>query len=181
MFLSEKIQLCRGDLIAELHLWNEHIPQIPANGPNLSWAVLTERRMRQSLMLLAGHVRANPRLDQVRTFHAHALFGSGKSQAKMQRFAKLHGFELARAQMPASWWEHLRNLGECLHQWAMIRAFNPGALAGRQLINVTHHQLWISREALLAKFPDPRPEAGTRAGSIKNDPGIPASTGRAIC
>jgi hypothetical protein len=158
MILGHGVHLLRGGLVAELHLWNEHIPRIPGAGPNFSWAVLAQRRMRQSLGFLADHVRSDPRFGEVRIFHAHALFGSGKSQARMQRFAKLHGFELTHAQVPASWLGRLRNLGECLHQWAMIRAFNPGALTGRQLINVTHHQLWISREALLAKFPGSQPK-----------------------
>lgn len=150
LVLTDAIHLRPGEIIAELHLWNEHIPRIPGAGPNLSWAVLTQRRMRQSLALLAAQIRSDPRLYQVRVFHARALFGNGKSQARMERFAKLYGFELARAPLPGS---RLRNLGECLHHWAMIRAFNPGALAGLRLTNMACHQLWISRDALLLRFP----------------------------
>jgi hypothetical protein len=29
----------KGDLILELHLWNDHVPQIPASGQDLMWAV----------------------------------------------------------------------------------------------------------------------------------------------
>src|SRR5689334_15745375 len=39
LVLSDASRLHRGEMIAELHLWNEHIPRIPRAGPNLSWAV----------------------------------------------------------------------------------------------------------------------------------------------
>ncbi|MDB6112228.1 MAG: hypothetical protein JWR69_3978 [Pedosphaera sp.] len=168
LVLSDAIRLRRGELIAELHLWNEHIPQIPEDGPKLSWAVLTQRRMRHSLALLADQIRSGNRLDQVRVFHARALFGNGKSQARMERFAKLYGFELARTPPSNTLPGRLRNLGECLHQWALIRAFNPSALAGRRLTHVACHQLWISRDALLVRFPTPLANAMPLSSGVRS-------------
>jgi hypothetical protein len=170
LVLTDAIRLGPGELVAELHLWNEHIPRILAAGPNLSWAVLTQRRMRESMALLANHVRSDSRLGQVRVFHARGLFGSGKSQASMKQFAKQFGFEQARTPLPGSLLGRLRNYGECLHHWAMIRAFNPGALAGRRLTDVACHQLWITRVALLTRFPALQPNSSpcpSGAGLIK--------------
>jgi hypothetical protein len=141
-----------GELTAELHLWNEHMPRIPDAGPNLSWAALAKSRMRESLELLAAWVQSDSQFARVRFFCADTLLGAGKSHPHVKRLATYFGFDLLDVPSPRGWRERLIALGEGVHLWAMVRAFNPGALAGRRLLRSQRHQFWMSREALLKKY-----------------------------
>ena len=49
-----------GDPIGEIHLWNEHIPAVPRNGPDLAWARQMSRLVKGSLVLLADAVETQP-------------------------------------------------------------------------------------------------------------------------
>ena len=150
IILPDGCQVRRGEVIGELHLWNEHVPIIPAAGPDLSWAVNIQRRMRQSLVLLSQHVQSDARFDQIRFFRAETRLGGGKPCAQMERIARFFGFQLTRTPPLEGLWHGLIDLGERIHLWAMIRAFNPRALAGRGFLP-TKHELWMSREVLLSK------------------------------
>jgi len=55
-----------GTPAIELHLWNEHLPPLPAEGPTLAWAVQTQRRLKQSFRALAAQMPRDPRLADAR-------------------------------------------------------------------------------------------------------------------
>jgi hypothetical protein len=150
--LPSGMQLRQGELMVELHIWNEQIPRILDAGPDLSWAVLTQRRLRQSLTALAREVECDPRFNGVQLLCAETRLGSGRPRARMERFADFFGFELIDATRAPGWRTRLIDLGERLHLWALIRTFNPGALTGRRLRQSQRHQLWMSRKVLLAKY-----------------------------
>lgn len=152
VILPSGYELRRGEFRGDLHLWNEHVPGLLATGADLLWAVLTRRRMRQSLALLAAAVQNDPRLDAAKVFCAETRLGAGKPRVQMERIAKFYGFELTDAPQPGNLQEHLSDLGERIHLCAMVRAFNPGALTMGHLIRTQRHQLWMSREVLLSKY-----------------------------
>src|SRR3972149_1401622 len=55
-----------GAPVIELHLWNEHVPPMPAGGPDLAWAREATHRFIRSMGSLAGHMRQDPRLVTAR-------------------------------------------------------------------------------------------------------------------
>jgi len=63
--LSDGVTIHRGDPIGELHFWNEHIPSIPAQGPDLGWALAVQRQLVRSLRALADHVESTPDLQAI--------------------------------------------------------------------------------------------------------------------
>jgi hypothetical protein len=151
--LPAGLSLPRGAGVGELHLWNEHIPPIPAEGPNFVWATTIRRQMRESLALLAESARDDFRLRDVAMFGAKTGLGGDKPRAHFERLMKSFGFERVEELTRADWRERLVGLGESLHQWALLHAFNPMALMDHRLIQLSFHQLWMSRETLLEKYP----------------------------
>ena len=62
--LSDGTWIRRGDPIVELHLWNERIPRMPPEGPDLAWSLRFYRRLVASLRLVAGGWSNIPKPDR---------------------------------------------------------------------------------------------------------------------
>jgi hypothetical protein len=152
-FLSTGFQVQPGKLMGELHLWNEHIPPIPAGGPDFAWGKLIRRQTLRSFSLLAENVCFDSRFRDVQVFCARTRLGGNKSPELFDRLMQFFGFELVEERACAGWREQLTGLGECLLQWSLLRAFNPAALTNHRLIQLPFRQLWMSRETLLRKYP----------------------------
>ncbi len=67
MELSDGTRLQPGDLLLELHFWNEHLMTLPSAGPTLRWAVSTRRQVTRSLHRLAAYLQRTPDLPEVPT------------------------------------------------------------------------------------------------------------------
>jgi hypothetical protein len=151
--LPKGFQVRRGKLIGELHLWNEHIPPIPVGGPNLAWGKLIRRQTFRSFSLLADNVCFDSRFRDVQIFCARTRLGADKPPELFDRLMHSFGFELVEQLACVGWREQLVALGECLHLWILLRAFNPVALTHHRLIQLPLRQLWMSRETLLRTYP----------------------------
>lgn len=152
--LPEGLPVQPGGLVGELHLWNEHIPPIPADGPNLAWARLLRERMFKSFALLAASVRHEPRFQAVNVFTAKTRLGGDRSRTHFERLMKPFGFERIADRKCRGWREQLSGIGECLHLWGLLWVFNPVALTHHRLIQLSFRQLWMSRQTLLEKYPE---------------------------
>jgi hypothetical protein len=151
--LPNGFQVKRGRLIGELHLWNEHIPPIPSGGPDFAWGKLIRLQTFRSFALLAENVCLDSRFRGVQIFCARTRLGADKSPELFDRLMQSFGFELVEKLACANWREQLVALGECLHLWSLLRAFNPVALTNHRLIQLPFRRLWMSRETLLRKYP----------------------------
>ena len=94
--LSDGTVLKAGDLVIDLHLWNEHIPPVPKAGPDLAWARLVSQWMKHSLVLLAEAVRTDPALRGAKAIRARTNFTGwgGQSESLSRLIAR---FEIGRA------------------------------------------------------------------------------------
>ena len=63
--LEDGTELTPGDAIGELHLYNDHLPIIPADGPGVAWANEAQRHLRESLRRLALSLETDSRLRGV--------------------------------------------------------------------------------------------------------------------
>jgi hypothetical protein len=54
--LSDGQSIRRGDLVVELHLWNERVPQTPPAGADLAWGRAFHAGFLGSLRLLATYI-----------------------------------------------------------------------------------------------------------------------------
>jgi hypothetical protein len=55
-----------GAKVLFLHFWNEHMPQIPPEGPNLTLAMRAARMLKASFRALAHEIQHNPGLADVK-------------------------------------------------------------------------------------------------------------------
>jgi len=147
--MSDGTRICVGELVGELHLWNEHIPRYSEHGPDLGWAADMRRRVVHSLRLLAHHVEYHPAWQHLAAFRADATLSSPLGDIQIRRLPLRHGFELVEP--PSSLFRPLHALGDSLSAWSLTRAFNPAALSRQRFLR-DHHELWISRAMLLKRY-----------------------------
>ncbi len=147
--LPDATEIHRGEAIGVVHFWNEHLPRFSSRGPDLHWATGMRNRIQRSLVALASHVESDPEWLDVRAFCACAALSGRLRKGRVQRVVRRYGFDLIET---GEWSAgSLRAIGEDIVIWALTRAFNPVAVR-RQSFLRPRHELWTSRQALLARY-----------------------------
>ena len=140
-----------GQKVGDLHLWNEHLPQMSPDGASLAWAHQVMQQARKSLAMLAQVVEQDPRFDGIEAFRARSNVTPRGGVRQLQRFADRMHFELREPPGNSSIVKRLHDLGENLLVWALIRTYNPGGLRGAKLVR-HRSEFWISRKMLLLRY-----------------------------
>jgi hypothetical protein len=130
------------DIIVELHLWNEQLPQIPPDGANMAWGTLVDRQIRRSLTLLATHLAANRNVAAV---HGEVAFGCRMGQQQSIRFAGRYGFEIVDSAPRLR--SRVRHFCDDFLFLGLTQTFNPYSLKGKP-IHRTRYHIWMSRTEL---------------------------------
>jgi hypothetical protein len=152
--LSDGTELREGDPILQLHLWNEHLPAMPASGPNTAWATLMKRRMHGSLAAVAQHIASHPELDDIKAVHGAPPFASRIGAAQMVRTGERFGFDVIDPDAAREWRDRIHLVFDSMLLWGLAYAFNPAVLKSKGLLR-PRYQLWISRRKLLRLYRTP--------------------------
>ncbi len=144
--LSDGTVVRPGDLLIDLHLWNEHIPPVPAAGPDLAWARLVAAWMRRSLNLLAGALDADPALHGARAIRAKTNFvGWNERGESLSRLIARFGFE--DVDEPSSLPGRVHDAFENVLIGALTWTHNPEALRRDRMVR-RRRPVWMSADAL---------------------------------
>ena len=168
--LSDGTCVNQGDLIGELHLWNEHIPPVRQEGPDLDWALSFQRQLSFSFRELATYVQTDARCQGVMAFRGELSFGGPYGVAHFTRLAGRWGFDLVCPDDRTGLRRRLMDWGTNLYAWGLIWAFNPASLGGDRAGQLRRDQIWISREVLVQKYgaPNPKPHVDQGEGSASS-------------
>lgn len=147
--LSDGVVLRPGDRVCDLHLYNERLPRITAAGPTVSWANEGQRRLRQSLQMLAEALQADPRFQGVVAIHVITSFVVHGGARQLERFAHRLHFEMHDPRTPPSIGRRLHDLGENILVWGLIRTFNARGLG---TFRRERHRFVVSRSAFLSRY-----------------------------
>ncbi len=150
--LSDGTKVRKGEAIGELHLWNERVPPMGAEGPNLRWGLEFYRLTWSSLVHLAEYVEREPQWKEIQTFGGETAFNAQEGLERIAKFMGRGGLDLeplGRAKSPIKpffeFWENIYN-------WALIWAYNPTSLRSKKLIRLQRARIWISRRTLLERY-----------------------------
>lgn len=150
--LSDGVHICAGDPIAMLHFWNEHIPVMPPDGPDLRWGLAFQRRLHHSLRCVAAYVQTDPAYRQVRALRGPTTFTSAHNMAEASRIVGRWGFDLLPREKKAGIWSRLGRFWENVYASWLIWAYNPPSARNKPLRSLRWDELWMSREKLLAQY-----------------------------
>ncbi len=149
--LSDGTKVRAGDRICELHLWNEHIPPIPLEGPDLSWGVRFYRLAVKSLRSLAAYIAADERQD-VAALGGQMAFLEKEDPPVLATVTARLGFDLINLTAEGGRWRRFTHFWENLYSWALMWTFNPGSLRGKGFLRLQRYRLWMSRRTLLERY-----------------------------
>lgn len=146
--LSDGTRLEPGDLVVDLHLWNEHIPPVPEQGPDMAWARLVAQMLKHSLHLLAETLEADPELRGAKAIRAKTNFVGWRDHSEsMSRLIRRFGFEdvdEGAASVPV----RVHDAFENILIGALTWTHNPEALRRNKLIR-QRRPVWMSAGKLL--------------------------------
>ncbi len=152
VILSDGTCIRRGDPIAELHLWNEHVPSMPEAGPDLKWGYAFLRQLNNSMIELAAYTQEAPRVRDVRAFRGKIRFGSRYGLAQLAHRGDRWGFELVNHRNGTGLWQKLADFADNFYALGLMWLFNPASLNGKGLRGIKADEIWISRDKLLSKY-----------------------------
>ncbi|OGO65953.1 MAG: hypothetical protein A2Z45_05075 [Chloroflexi bacterium RBG_19FT_COMBO_55_16] len=138
-----------GAPVLELHLWNEHVPQLPASGPDLAWAMRMRRLFLHSLRAVARKMENDPRLVSVSAVCGAtgllSLDGGSSGVAVFQRL----GFTVLPNHHPlgrfGEFWDNL-------YAWWLMWTFNPVSRRSRRFSDLQRVEIWMPAEEFLSRY-----------------------------
>jgi hypothetical protein len=145
-----------GEPVLGLHLWNEHVPPMGAEGADLAWATRMARRGIHSLRALAAWVEDHPELADRRVLGgATVLIEPGTADGTAHLFRRL-GFEVFPFRNAlgrfGEFWENF-------YTWALMWAYNHQSLRTKRLLQLQRTLIWMRVDTLLARYGS-EPERG---------------------
>ncbi|HZQ13119.1 MAG TPA: hypothetical protein VFB31_09955 [Pseudolabrys sp.] len=147
LVLADGTRIALGAPTLDLHLWNEHIPAIPAQGVTLQWARRTSRAMDYSLRQLASYLAGNDEFRDIAAIRADMRIATPERRDKLALLVEHYGFE-AVAAGPVG---RLRSLGENILMMFIVWAVNPAALRG-DVLRRGRALFYCSRRALERRY-----------------------------
>lgn len=148
--LGNGVEVQKGQPLGELHLWNEHIPPMPPEGPDLKWGKEFVQKMHRSLRLLACFAAQDPRLARVEAFSGEIAFPKDKAR-QLDIIARQLGLTLD-SHKPRGLWAHFAEFWQNLYSMALIWAFNPPSLKKKSILGMRRYRLWMTKEELLKRY-----------------------------
>ncbi len=135
--------------ILVLHLWNERIPAIPANGPDLVWARHFQIPLIYSFKAMADFMQAAPDLQSIRAvggYMAHInLYGPDGGRLMLERL----GFTIYPYHRPAGafgeFWENF-------YTWWLMWTYNPSSVRRRTWLSLQRIEFWMTMDGFLRRF-----------------------------
>jgi hypothetical protein len=139
----------RGDPVLMIHLWNERMPPIPADGPDLTWAAWFRRSLIGSYRLAAQWLAAQPGRGQVSAVGGvTVLLYGGETQGALRLIQRL-GFQVMPYQSPlgcfGEFWENL-------YTWAIMWTFNVVSMRHRRLLRIRRAEIWMSTAEFMHRY-----------------------------
>lgn len=146
--------IARGSQALMIHWWNERTLLIPPEGPSVSWALDTCRRMRYSLRLMAQYMEANTQCNEIRAvggITAHVVLGkAGGGKGMLEHL----GVVVMPYHRPlgafGEFWENF-------YTWWLMWTFNPASTRRRSMFNLQRTEFWMSRHAFTERYGTDRP------------------------
>ncbi|MFQ6000927.1 MAG: hypothetical protein ACE5LG_04590 [Anaerolineae bacterium] len=150
--LSDGTNILQGETIGELHFWNERIPPMPKDGPDLAWGLQFHRLMRRTLAELVRYIESAPEWRGIRAFRGETAVDGQEGLKRATEVMGRLGFDLLPLGRSISRLKPFLEFWENIYLWGLIWTFNPASLKGKRLLDLQRCQIWVSRRRLIERY-----------------------------
>lgn len=142
-------QVPAGAPVLELHLWNEHVPRIPPEGPDLAWAARLRRMLIATFRSLARQIPRDPRLADVQAVGGVSVLVVRDDDLEVTKLVSRLGFTVFPYRNPlgrfGEFWENF-------YTWGLMWAFNEASLRQRHLMRLRRAEAWMAVDEFRQRF-----------------------------
>jgi len=149
LHLSDGVEVRAGDPALITHLWNEHVPPMGPEGPDLAWAASMGRLLLASYRAAARWVADQPRMAGVRAVGGVTVLIAPAGHRGSLRLVQRLGFEVLPYRHPLG---RLGEFWENLYTWGLMWAYNAASLRNKRLLHLRRTEIWISARAFLERW-----------------------------
>lgn len=150
-----------ADRVIVLHLWNEHIPHLPPDGPTLGWGRRLSRALECSLGELESYLATRPDLDDIVAIRAEMALTAKERNDGIIALAARYGFEpVQAARRPLS--KRLHRVGENILIAMLVLAHNPASFR-IDTLRRSCTPIVLSRATLRSRFAANHENSGKRS------------------
>lgn len=139
----------KGEPVLALHLWNEHIPPLPASGADLAWGKAVSRGFVASLRAVGEEMARDPRLAQARAVGGTVAFLSPHDRPAQVRLLRRLGFTVISYHPPLG---RLGELAENAYAWLLMWTYNAASVHGRSPFRLQRLGVWMSADAFRQRY-----------------------------
>ena len=143
------VALPAGATVLELHLWNEHMPPMPAEGPDMAWAARTTRMFVDSLYAVGQYMKQEPRLLSVQAVGGVTVLVVPDGNPAAANVLRRLGFHILpyrnRLGRFGEFWENF-------YTWWIMWTFNAVSLRRRGLMGMRRTEMWTPAVEFIARF-----------------------------
>ena len=150
--LFDGTHINKGQKVVELHFWNEHMPEMPKNGPDIAWALAFRRKITYSLQSLSNYIETNPEMQDIPAFFGDPPFSGQESVMPLLELIKRWGFDVVEKETPKGLWGKFVDFWERVYKLILVWVYNPGSLKNKDALKRNRDEFWISRNLLLSKY-----------------------------
>ena len=137
-----------GERMLELHFWNEHMPTLPREGPNMDWGIRAARMTTYSCRTVARYMREDQRLAGVAGVCGSTVLFFPGEESGGERVAERLGFTAVRAKKSfgafGEFWENF-------HTWMLMWAFNAATLRHHRLLRMRRTDFWATADHFMRR------------------------------
>lgn len=142
--LADGARIGRADKVVNLHLWNEHVPVIPPEGPTIAWGRRMGSSMDFSLRQLAALFADQTEFDRVTAIRFKTAVATASRTGQLLRIMHHFGFETVPVSESGSWRQQLHEWGENILALLLLMAVNPES-ARLSVLRRVRSQVLLSR------------------------------------
>lgn len=150
--LSDGTIVHAGDKICDLHFWNEHLPPMPPEGPDLRWGLSFYRLAVRSFRSLANYMVVEQGLEDIVALRGQMALPQGDDFLSLVSLCAQMGFDVVNLTLRAGHWGRFKHFWENIYSWALMWTFNPATLRRKRFLRLQRYQFWMSRQALLQRY-----------------------------
>jgi hypothetical protein len=145
---SDKV-IQKGDPLLAIHVWNEHMPQIPHGGADLKWALRLRRQVQHSFKILAKVMKGDEIYAPVQAIYGASVLFSSTNHTGGTRMMQSFGFTVLPYHNPlgkfGEFWENL-------FSWWLMYAFNTESMDTRKFWQLERTEIWMDRDEFIQRY-----------------------------